>query len=239
MTEHRLLSLVLAALACCLAHPAAAEPITTDRPDIAESSLAVGPGAYQLEQGMSYEAGALSFPSLHRLGIGSNVELRLETPVVSVSGGKASFDELALGAKWHVMDGGELGRMPSLGVIGHAVINAKGQVEPVVKLALDMSLPLEFDLGINVGASLPPGNSVPSINYAASVSRSLTDALRCYVEASGANDPGAGSTEFGIDGGVAFLLDESLQLDAAVYKGLTATSTDWYAGLGISKRWGE
>lgn len=230
---------MLSSVLVAVAAPALAEPITTDRPDIAESSLAMGAGAYQLEQGTSYEATGLSFPSLQRLGIGSNVELRLETPIVTLSGAQAAFTEVGLGAKWHFMDGGELGQMPSMGLIGHAVINNLGQVEPVFKLAADTSLPLDVDLGMNVGASLPPGNTAPAINYAASLSRSLTDTFRVYVEASGVNDLTANASELGVDGGMALLLDESLQLDMAVYKGLTATSTDWYVGAGISKRWGE
>lgn len=220
----------------------AAEPITTDRPDIAESSLVAGLGVYQVEQGLAFEAGSsggLSFPSLHRLGIGSNVELRLETPIVSLSGGQTTFTELAVGAKCHLGGSGELGELPTMGVIGHAIINAQGQVEPIVKLAVDTSLPLELDLGMNVGASLPPGNTAPALNYVAAVSRSLTDSLRVYVEGSGVSDAGASTQEFGVDGGLAFLIDPSLQLDVAVYKGLTASSTDWYAGFGISKRWGE
>ncbi len=235
----RVLLVSVIAVSVLSSAPALAEPITTDRPDIAESSLAMGAGAYQLEQGTSFEAGGLSFPSLQRLGIGSNVELRLETPIVTLSGAQAAFTEVGLGAKWHFLDGGELGHMPSMGLIGHAVVNSLGQVEPVFKLAADTSLPLEFDLGMNVGASLPPGNTSPALNYAASLSRSLSDSFRFYVEASSVNDLMAGTNELGVDGGVALLLDESLQLDMAVYKGLTDTSTDWYVGAGISKRWGN
>lgn len=225
--------------------PLAAEarsPIVTDRPDIAESSVTIGHGVYQTEQGAQNEwaagASSLMFPSLHRFGIGDRFELRMETPLVNITAGRPTFEELAVGGKLHVLDGGELGQWPSMAVLAHANLTNGGGVEPIAKLLVDTALPGNFDLGFNVGSSLPPGTTVPTVGFAGSVSRELSDALRTYVELSGDRSLAGNQDTLGVDGGLVYLINDDFQVDLAAYKGLTATSVDWYATMGVSVRYG-
>jgi Putative MetA-pathway of phenol degradation len=220
----------------------AKEPLVTDRPDIAESSVTVGPGVYQIEQGISYEgaSGVVStlFPSLHRFGLGDRFELRLETPLFNLTGGVPAFEELAVGGKLHLLDGGGFGQAPSLGVIGHAILTSTGGIEPIVKFAADTTLPFELGLGTNATVSLPPGASAPTVGFAASVSGNLTEPLKAYMELSGDRAFSAGQDSLGLDTGLVYLVNDDLQLDVAAYKGLTAASTDWYVTAGLSVRYG-
>ncbi len=208
-------------------------PLVTDRPDIAESSLAVGPGTYQLEQGVIVrdDGGTLSvgLPSLSRYGIGHGLELRLETPIVSIAGGTASFDTLALGAKWHLPTGG-----PSLGLLAHAEFDANGDVVPIVKVACDLDLPAGLELGVNVGATTAPALAQPTALWAAAVGRPLNDKLRVYVEGSGDAPVDGGDPTVAVDGGFSYLFSDDVQWDLSALYG--AVGGGWSAGSGLSVR---
>lgn len=239
----RLLGLFfISAWGLALQAPAAAA-IVTDRPDIAESSLALRSGAYQIEQATQYEAGGATgsfvFPSLHRLGVGHGVELRVETPVTRVMAGSAAFEEFALGTKWHVFDGGEWGEWPSLALLGHVAFDERGRAEPIFKLLADTCLPGEFELGLNVAASLPPEDG-GAYGYALSCCHGVFGSLDAYAEIAGVERPLApAAREFGVDGGFKYFFTPDAQLDVALYRGLAPGSPDWYLTSGLSLRWGQ
>ena len=77
MPHRRLRPLLALALVSLPLAAEAKEPLVTDRPDVAESSVTVGDRVYQIEQGITYEgAGSVVstlFPSLHRFGFGGCV----------------------------------------------------------------------------------------------------------------------------------------------------------------------
>lgn len=211
-----------------------AEPLVTDRPDIAESSLAVGKGVYQLEQGVSLagasgQAVGVGFPSLSRLGVGGNVELRLETPIVAVGSAGAAFDGIALGGKWHLPLEG-----PSLGILAHAELGPGGTVAPILKLAGDFDLPAGFELGINAGGTTAGGLDAPTALWAVAVGRSVTDSLRLYVEGSGDARFDGAATAVAFDGGLSYLITNDVQWDLSGLYG--ALGGGWAAGTGISVR---
>lgn len=240
MPKH-LIAALLMLMACPLVAEAK-EPLATDRPDIAETSQSVGRGVYQIEQALQPETtgGVTSwlFPSLHRFGLTDRFELRLETPLMSLTGGRPSFDELAFGGKYHWIDGGEWGGLPSVALLGHANVNAAGSLEPIAKVLIDTSLPGGFDLGVNLGATWGAGNAAPTPIFAGALAYYFTDALRAYGEVSGEQDLSGGQNVLGVDGGLVYLVNDDLQLDVAAYKGLTAAATDWYVTAGISVRYG-
>jgi hypothetical protein len=222
--------------------PAAfAGPLATDRPDIAESSLALARGVYQLEQATQVEwsgAGVAKFPSLHRFGLGRGLELRLETPITAVGGGPAAFTGAALGGKLHLLDGGEWGSWPSVALLAHLDVDPTFQVEPIGKLLVDAGLPGDFDLGFNAGLSRPVAGG-PTASFAGSLSHDLVGPFRSYLELSGDQGLAAGTGTLGVDGGVTLLLNDDLQLDTAVYRGLTPGAVDWYVTSGMSARFGS
>src|SRR5690348_15514488 len=90
MTKRRLLSLstvILCLLAAAGARAGDDEPISSDRPSVAESAQVVGKGRVQLETGPQWErqrddalhTRTLSTPTLLRFGLGETSELRIET----------------------------------------------------------------------------------------------------------------------------------------------------------------
>jgi hypothetical protein len=221
--------LVLLALAPAFASD---DALVTDRPDIAESSLAVGKGVYQLEQGVLLSGcdgcgAGVGLPSLSRYGVGRGVELRLETPIVDVAGGSVAFPGAAVGVKWHLPTDAA-----SLGLLVHADVDAEGGVAPIVKLAWDADLPAGFELGVNVGGTSAPGFEAPVALWATAVGKPLSDTLRVYAEASG--EAGAAGQSVAVDAGLAYLLSDDVQWDASALYG--ATGGGWSAGTGISVR---
>jgi hypothetical protein len=231
------------AIAAMLAPAPALASIVTDRPDVAESSLSVLSGAYQIEQAAQFEAsgadGSLVFPSLHRVGLGNGLEFRVETPIVRLQNAAPSFEDLAIGTKWHFMDGGGWGERPSMALLAHAIFDGQGRAEPLAKLALDTTLPFETDLGVNLSASLPPENG-PAYAYAFSLNHTVFGPLDAYAEISGTERPAApAATERGIDGGLKLLVTPDAQLDLAVFHGISAGSPDWYITSGLSVVWGQ
>jgi hypothetical protein len=208
------------------------DALVTDRPDIAESSLAVGRGVYQLEQGVLLSgcdgcAAGVGLPSLSRYGIGGGVELRLETPIVDVAGGSAAFPGAAVGFKWHVPTAAA-----SLGVLVHADVDAAGDIAPIVKVAWDADLPAGFELGVNVGGTTAPGFGAPVALWATAVGKPLSDTLRVYAEASG--EAGEAGAAVAVDAGFAYLFSDDVQWDASALYG--AVGGGWSAGTGISVR---
>ena len=217
-----------------------AEPLVTDRPDIAESSEVLEARVYQWEQGGAVERAegrsTGTFPSLHRFGLGHGVELRVETPVMAIADRHAGFEDVAVGAKWHLLDGGGRARPPSLALLGHAVVDADRRLSGIFKLAADTGLPLDFDLGVNAGATV--GHAASAL-YAASLSHALAGPLRGYLEISGEHPlRQEGPAAVAMDLGVALLLGDDVQLDGALLRGLSAGAPDWSATVGLSTRWG-
>lgn len=229
----------LPAAVLALAPAPAAAQIVTDRPDVAESSLVVEEGVYQLEQGLAagWEPGApsLAFPSLHRVGLGSGLELRLETPIAELTGAGAAFQELALGGKWHVQDGGGFLEPPSLALLGHATVDRAGTLEPLLKLLVDSALPAGLGFALNLGARWPVGAPLPLGNFAVALSQAQGERLGLYGELWGAQalDRGPG---LHLGGGATYLLHPDVQIDGAIYRGLTPGAEPWRATVGFSFR---
>ncbi|MFS2016339.1 transporter [Massilia sp. CT11-108] len=128
----RFSSLLLAA-ACGLPLAASAgadDTMTSDRPDVVESSQVVGKGRLQLETSLQWERdrtdGAtvrtLTMPTLLRIGLGETMELRFETDgrTIEHAGGAtmAGYADTSVGIKWHTAD--QDGATPSLGWLLHA-----------------------------------------------------------------------------------------------------------------------
>ena len=226
--------LLLAAITVALAD----EPtIVSDRPDIAESSLTVSAGTYQVEQGILVNTvdgeTSVLLPSLHRFGLGHHLEFRIESPIVSMAATNPAFDGAAVGFKWHVQDGGTLGQPPSLALYLHGDISPDGEVVPIAKALVDTSLPSNIDLGINVGGSLTRGVREPKFDYAVSFGRDLTDRVRIFAEGAGSRSLSA--REFGVDAGVLVLLSDNVQWDMSARQSLQG-GAGWYISSGLSAR---
>lgn len=248
---------LLALLAFAPAH--AAEPIATDRPDFVESSNVVGNGRFQVETSLAAERNSLdgvrdrsvSTPTLLRYGISDTLELRLESDGrvrgrSTDSSGVMRFSgtaDASVGMKWHATDGG--GSAPSVGVLVHADLDSGSStlrgsgVRPSVRVVGEWELPADFSLGMMPGLSYEnndAGKRFVNGIFGIVVGKALTERFRTFAElalpqiASSKN----GGTQASFNTGVAYLINDNCQVDAAVSKGLNHRTADLGVTIGLS-----
>ncbi|MBC7954944.1 MAG: transporter [Cytophagales bacterium] len=251
----------LAVLACIpFAH---AEPIATDRPDFVESSDVVGRGRLQIETGFSSERTnadgvkqrTLTTPTLLRMGVNDRLELRVETDgfvrsTLEDSGAtqrERGFSDVALGAKWHMQDGDEATSKPGVAWLLHLDVDSGSQafrgqgLRPSLRGVAEWDLPKGFSVGVMPGVLIDKnedGKRFAAGLFAVTLGKDLVPAWRGFVEVSGQQ---LASTKNGgnvvtFDTGVTHLVNDSLQLDFAVSRGLTSRSPDFQWGVGVSIR---
>jgi hypothetical protein len=252
-----------ACLACPLA-AYAGDAITTDRPDFVESSDVVGRGHLQIETGFSFERNSAdgvksrtrTTPTLLRVGVSETVELRAETDgfarstTQDIASGatqrERGFSDVSLGAKWHMQEGDETQGTPGIAWLAHVDVDSgspafRGQgLRPSLRMVAEWDLPQGFSVGVMPGLVADKnadGQHFVAGILALTVGKAWTPAWHSFIELAGqqlaARKNGGSVVTF--DAGVAYLVTDSLQLDFAVARGLTASSPDlqWGAGLSI------
>jgi len=266
----RLRYLPLAAVAACTlaalpAHAGDDEPISTDRPDVVESSQVVGKGRVQIETSVQWERqrgdGArvetLSTPTLLRIGAGERLELRVETDgrqrirssdsagVDRVSG----YADSAVGIKWHVADqqGEGLAGRPSMAWLVHADLPSGSRVLRGHGVRPSLRLAAEWELGDGYGVGVMPGVALESDEagkrygfgiLAATLGKEFNERVRGFVELAASQIARAahGGTEATFDTGLTYLINKDCQLDLALARGLNRRSPDLRLGAGLSVR---
>jgi hypothetical protein len=252
-------------LLACLAWPqaqAAEEAITTDRPDFVESSDVVGKGRFQLETSLAFERSSRqavrtrsqATPTLLRLGVSDNLELRLEsdgalrqrTDQAGASSTDSGYGDLSIGAKWHMQEGDEATGKPGIAWLLHLDLDTgtrafRGQGQrPSLRLVAEWEFAGGYSVGVMPGllADRDEGGQryVAGI-LAAVVGKSFTEHTRGFVEVSGQQLAAArhGGHVVSLDLGVAHLLSNAVQVDTAASWGLNKNTPDltWAVGLSV------
>ncbi len=236
------------------------DTITTDRPDVVESSDVVGAGRFQIETSVAHERGSAagarirtrSNPTLLRYGLSDQCELRLETDgrlsTRGSDGSRASaWADTAVGAKWHVQDGDEDRGRPGIAWLVHADLDtgssaSRGQgTRPSLRMVAEWELPGGYAAGVMPGLFAErndAGQRYVGGTLAVVLGKSWGDDLRSFVEvaaqrlASGRN----GGNSVTVNTGMARLLSPSLQVDVAVSSGVTRQAPDFAWTLGFSAK---
>jgi hypothetical protein len=244
-----------------LAGAAEKDEIVTDRPDFVESSNVVGEGRFQIETSIAQERNKAngfkdrtwSTPTLLRFGVSDTLELRIETDgrmrAISDNLGTGArstengYADVSLGVKWHMAD--ENGMRPSLGVLAHVDLDSgSGQFRAPgkggsLRLAAEWELPDEFSLGVMPGLAWQrndDGERYTGAIFGIVLGKGWTDRFRTFVEysapqiAKGRN--GGVVTTFDVGG--AYLVADTVQVDAAVSRGLNRNTPDWSWTVGLS-----
>jgi hypothetical protein len=250
---------VMLSLGCgpALAH----ESITTDRPDFVESSEVVGKGHFQIETSVAMEHEAkdaprsrtYSTPTLMRFGINETMELRLETDGLMKmttweDGDKHTergTSDLAFGLKWHVRTQAENESGPSMAWLFHVDAPTgtkafRGQgLRPSARLVAEWDFG-SWSLGVMPGVYIEHNEDNKRYAggiFAVTAGKSLTDKLRAFAEFSGQQltMPKNGGNVVTLDGGLAYLLSDSVQVDVAFAKGMSKATPrqQWTVGLSM------
>ncbi|MFC5550404.1 transporter [Massilia aerilata] len=259
------LALLLATL--CLPFAAAAaggdDAISTDRPNVAESSQVIGKGRVQLETGLQWDRRrdetlherTLTTPSLLRIGLSDSTELRIETdgrsvihdadPASGLHTVTAGYADTALGLKWHLQD--QQDNAPSLGVLLHADLPSGSRalrghgVRPSLRLSAEWELANGLSLGLMPGVALGSDDDGARYGYgilAAAMGKEFSERLHGFVELAAPQIAPAshGGTQVLADTGLTYLISKDVQADAMVVRGLNRRTPELSLAFGLSFR---
>ncbi len=255
---------VLPALAACCVNAvwAVEDGIITDRPDVVESSDVVGKGRFQIETSLDNQrdrnAGVktrtFTTPTLFRLGVSENIELRVEsdgrvrerTEALGLSDTQKGWADTAIGFKWHMQDGDEKIGKPGIGWLIHADLDSgsrqfRGQgVRPSVRVVFEWDLPNDMSLGVMPGLirdkDQTTGERFTAGILAAVLGRQLNGKVRVFAEVAATQIARQkyGGTAAIFDLGAAYLLTRYTQVDVAISFGMNSGSPDIAASTGLS-----
>ncbi|SFB91332.1 transporter [Massilia yuzhufengensis] len=250
---------ILAALLACAATAShAQDQIATDRPDFVESSNVVGDGRLQVETSLLLERdrqGAardrtVSTPTLLRYGMGESFELRVETDgridQRSTLGGARErakgYADTSVGVKWHAMDAA--GSLPSVGVLLHADLDSGSRafrgdgVRPSLRVVGEWELPDDYSLGIMPGVGVERGEAGRYRHgiLGVVVGKAINERLRGFAEVAMPQIARSahGGTQASFDVGGAYLLSDTVQVDAMLSRGLNSRTPDLAFTVGLS-----
>lgn len=236
---------------------AGAEPLVTDRPDFTESTVTVQPGWLQFESGYAFtqrdEDKAHSGPELLlRVGLIERLEIRLTLNYLAVDAVEVDtqgLEDLTLGTKIKLAQGSEDFDLtaPSVAVIVETTLPTGGddfredQPQPQIKFAFAWDLSDRFSLGSNLNYAYlsEEGDRFHQFSGSLTLGYKLTDRWGTYIEYFGfvpASKDGPGESFF--NGGLTYLVNDNLQLDARAGVGASnGKSPDYFVGVGVAWRW--
>lgn len=244
-------------------HAYAEDQIQTDRPDFVESSNTVGKGRFQIETSVAYESDknsdvrsrTLSTPTLLRLGVADDWELRFETDgrlsqrVEDLNANQTDhtngYADFALGFKWHQDDGDEKTMSPSAAWILHFDMPAGSKeflsqkVRPSLRYVAEWELPNDYSVGVMPGLIYEvndDGDRYWAGIFGLVVGKSFSDKLRGFVEFGGQSitSESNGGSQLTFDIGMAYLVTDLVQLDLVYNRALNQYTPNDTLGLGLS-----
>lgn len=251
------LAFCLAALNGALAQ---ASSITTDRPDYVESAETVGSGRAQIETSALWERSESdgsairrrSTPTLLRLGLGEDWEIRLESEGrIREQGGSGDANaasvgwaDASFGLKWHMLDAH--GLQPSLGWLLHADLasgshSLRGQgTRPSLRAVMEWELDDRWSFGAMPGLAVErsDGDRHVSGSLGLMLGRQINERWRVLGELAMPRIAASrnGGNEAFMNFAVAWLLGDDTQLDLSVQRGLNERSVGRSGGVGLSMR---
>lgn len=232
---------------------AADGPIVTDRPSFSTGTSITTTGRVQLEAGYRHIRVRdvklnLVGEVLGRIGLSRQLELRLgfgswsdiDGPAGTASSG---FTNTALGVKYRFLEG-EAAR-PTLSVVASAILPtgarsfSDDRLVPELNLQSEWGLSEDLGLLVNLGGILPyDGERYVAAWLSAMWGIVLGERWSVFLEGYGYDQETIrGPSTVYLDGGVAFLINDDLQLDAVVGRGFNGIEEDYQAGVGLSVRW--
>lgn len=227
---------------------AVADPLVSDRPSFVESTAVMETGVVQVETGArlawleraDVEPDRVDMPSLIKVGVGGEVELRLESALFEWPlRGSVQAAAVSPGLKWSPWSSPD-GVVVAL--LAHAEVplegDARSRVEPSLRVVVDGPWSDEWTWVLMPGARWTVdrrGVRRWSGLFGGVVSRTLPSGWGVYAEAAvtSFDDRGLDAlTGFGST----WLLADTWQLDASVSVGLTGGVAPAAVGFGVTHR---
>jgi hypothetical protein len=253
----RCLPVGLAILSACVTTGKVETPapaIEADRPDFTESPETVPPGSIQAEGGYTYrrnESGTNQSIGelLVRVPAGTRAELRIGLNSYSIEHAtgvaRRGLEDVEVGTKVRIIEHEERSLIPNLSILvlstlptGHAGIGSR-VMQPTAKLALGWGLTERLSLQSNANYTYASEDGTRFSQWASSASlgAEFTRRLEGFVEWFGTSPASLGARRADyLDTGGAMKFGNSLRFDARV--GINARTTrDFFAGVGVSRRW--
>ncbi len=226
----------------------ASAPISTDRPQVTNSSVVVPCGSLQLENGFQVTGSggerSPDFPETSaRFGIARRTELRVALPnYFQNAGGTAGTNgigDLGVGLKQQLgpVAGFDVSVIPSLSLpTGANAISSHGY-DPAVQLPWSRSLIKNWTVAGQFGVTWPTQSGRHNATGQTSLyfDRQLTAPWDAYVEYSGVFVQRGGPQHL-VDFGTAYKLTPHQQIDLHGGLGLSAAAPDYSVGFGYSVR---
>jgi hypothetical protein len=228
--------------------------ISPDRPGVGTPPSLVPKKHFQLETGFLYEQGTTDVTttrvysynqSLVRYGLFSFAELRISgdftKTVIKLSRIDSfiiGFGPLKLGTKILIYHGQKM--IPKIAIMGNLTIPNTGKgpyqsnnLAPSVYLLFQNSLSDNLLIGYNIGLEWDGESNILTTFYAANIGYCFTGKLSAYFENYGFLASNANA--FYLDGGIAYLLTNKLQLD--FYTGIDAKGVNKDIQFNIGLSW--
>ena len=225
------------------------ESMETDRPDFTEGTRTVQSGRYQLEAGYTYTydhaSGVRSedhtFPeALLRVGLLSDLELRLAWEGYSIANDVEGFSDTSLGIKHRMYD--QDGLIPALSFIfetsiptGESQVSADA-LQPSFKVLWAFDLTEQLAVAGNLNFDFPVEDNQRFYETAASFAVAYDAG---FIEYFGfypsAEAPESTAIHF-LNGGFTLPLGENFQFDVRAGFGLNSEAADFFSGAGFSYR---
>lgn len=231
------------------------DAISPDRPDFTNGPDVLAAGRFQIETSGAWQRDRAeglttrlrSTPTLLRLGLGHDFELRLDSTGSLRQGNPdaSGRGDLGLGFKWQWQEGDA--NRPGLGWLfdlqtptGSGPFKGHG-LRPSLNFLAQWELPAGYSLGTMAGL-LVDRNDADQRYTAGVLSASLgipvNDKLRGFAEIAGQRLTSArnGGNVVTLGTGLAWQVTGDAQLDAAVFRGLNRSTPDWACTVGLSLR---
>jgi Putative MetA-pathway of phenol degradation len=230
------------------------EPISTDRPAVAESSVVVPAGSFQAENGflitsnISSNQGqrTLDGPETSmRFGVAGSTELRLSAPdyyhdLVSATGAASGFGDLTIGVKQQLgptVGGFDLSAIVFLSIpTGAAALSSHGY-DPGLQLPWSRKLSANWSAAGQFALYWPTEDESRNLTGEATflLDRQLTKPADAFVEYAG-DFPERGGPRHLLHFGAAYKITPRHQIDIHYGIGLSSAAVNHFIGIGYSFR---
>ena len=231
--------------------PSARDEISTDRPDVTNSSLVVPAGSLQIENGINSSArdGGRFVDGTNtrlRLGITQCLELLVDVPMyfANVRGpGSSGFSDLAPALKWQISPiPGKVDLSAVFGVAlpsGSASIAGRG-AQPYLQFPWSWELQSGWGLSGMFTEFIRPSDPTSKLITEATfvIEKKVTERTSLFVEYVG-DYPANGSPAQLLNSGGLYRLSPTQQLDFHVAVGLNHNAPNYIVGVGYSVRFDE